>query len=473
MNPINGEAGSSENRNTERVETLARAFEHSPDATFLVDAEGRILSVNSLAAEMFGYARDELLGKAIETLIPQRFIGRHVGHRVGYMEAPRVRSMGEGMDLYARRKDGTELPVDIMLSPIESRQGVLALTVVRDITERRRADEKFRGLLESAPDAMVIVDETGAIVLVNSQTERLFGYPRKELLGKTVELLIPPRFRGQHPLHRAGYHSHPRVRPMGAGLELFGLRQDGTEFPIEISLSPLQTEEGVLVSSAIRDITDRKRAEAQAREAREMYLRELHHRVKNNLQVISSLLFLQSAHTDDAKAHAILQESQTRVKSIALIHERLYRSPELTKVEFPSYVRDLVADLVRTHGVENQPVAVEMNIGVPTLEIDTAVPCGLIIHELVSNVLKHAFPGNRGGRVAIEMTPLAPREFMLIVRDDGVGLPADFEQRGKASLGLKLVRDLVRQLDGEMDVDVAGGTTFRLRLKEVQYRERS
>ena len=255
-----------------RSDLFRQLIDSAPDAMVIVNQRGLIELVNIQAESLFGYARDELVGQPVEVLVPERFRAKHASHRETFVGAPKLRPMGSGLELFGRRKDGSEFPIEISLSPLVTPDGTLVSSAIRDITGRKRAEQKFRALLESAPDAIVIVDQTGSILIVNAQTEALFGYAREELLGKPVEVLVPKRFRAQHHAHRTGYFEHPKARAMGSELELYGVRRDGSEFPIEISLSPLETDEGVLISSAIRDVTERKRAESAARLASDRLL---------------------------------------------------------------------------------------------------------------------------------------------------------------------------------------------------------
>ncbi|MFJ3224683.1 PAS domain S-box protein [Streptomyces sp. NPDC086783] len=244
-------------------EPFRALLEAAPDAMVIVDDAGVIRLVNAQTESLFGYPRSELLGRPVEILVPQRFRAQHPGHRMGYSDNQQVRPMGANLELYGLRRDGAEFPVEISISPLQTPDGLLISAAVRDVSERQAAEARFRALLEAAPDAIVIVDDGGTIQLVNAQTETLFGYGREELLGRQVEMLVPQRFHRYHPAHRHGYVDNRRVRPMGAGLDLHGLRKDGVEFPVEISLSPLETPEGTLVSAAIRDVSERKAAEAQ------------------------------------------------------------------------------------------------------------------------------------------------------------------------------------------------------------------
>ena len=248
-------------------------LDSAPDAIVIIDQQGSIRLVNRQAEALFGYRRAELLNQPVELLVPDRVRRIHPGHRGRYFSNPTARPMGAGLELTARRKDGTEFPVDISLSSLETEEGVLVSAAVRDITDRKRTEERFQALLEAAPDAIVAVDGEGLIHLVNKQAESLFGYTREELIGQPLDMLVPERVREIHPQHRASYFTHPTARPMGAGLTLAARRKDGTEFPVDISLSSLETHEGVLVSAAVRDVTDRQHIE-QERAALEARLQE-------------------------------------------------------------------------------------------------------------------------------------------------------------------------------------------------------
>jgi PAS domain S-box-containing protein len=259
-----------------------KLFEFSPDAIVVVGEGGRVVEANSQAEKMFAYTREELLGLAVEDLIPERFRSVHPGHRREYNAEPHARPMGIGLELYGRRKDGTEFPVDIMLSPVETPEGSVILSVVRDITARKRAQEalrasenRFRSLFEFSPDAIIVTDREGRIAEVNGQVEKFFGYDRAELMGRTIEMLVPERFQNAHVGRRKSYHSHAQTRPMGVGLELSGRRKDGTEFPVDIMLSPVEAE-GRFVLSVIRDLTEKVqiRESLERKEREKQYLEE-------------------------------------------------------------------------------------------------------------------------------------------------------------------------------------------------------
>jgi PAS domain S-box-containing protein len=200
----------------------------------------------------------------------------------------------------------------------------------------------------------------------------------------------------------------------------------------------------------------------QSLQEKEVLLREVHHRVKNNLQVVSSLLHLQSLHTRDRASAEMFQESQYRVRSMALVHERLYRSSDLAQVDFTEYIQTLASSMLQSYKIDGGRIGLETNVHAVRLAIDTAVPCGLLINELVSNCLKHAFVGRGHGRVRIELTALTEAEVLLSVADDGIGLPSDIEPGNSKTFGMQVIAALVDQLHGELEVRRHAGTEFRI-----------
>ncbi|MFI4979496.1 MAG: EAL domain-containing protein [Nevskiales bacterium] len=251
-----------------------RVIEAAPNAMVMVNERGVIMLVNSQTEKLFGYRRDEVLGQSVEMLVPHRFRGHHQGFRNGYFNHPDTRAMGAGRDLYGLKKDGSEVPIEIGLNPLDMPEGLSVLASIIDITERKRAEERLRLVVEAAPNAMLMVNAEGEIVLVNSQVEKLFGHTRQDLLGQRIEMLIPERFRGHHAHFRDSFFSQPDARAMGAGRDLYGLKKDGSEVPIEIGLNPLHTGDGHFVLASVIDITERLQADKLQRAAQMNTLRQ-------------------------------------------------------------------------------------------------------------------------------------------------------------------------------------------------------
>src|SRR5580698_7807952 len=244
-------------------------LEAAPDAMVVVNPRGDIVLLNVQAEKQFGYRRDELVGQKVKNIIPQGFAERLIADGLRSVEDALAQQIGTGIELIARRKNGTEFPIEIMLSPLESAEGILVTAAIRDISVRREAEKhlalmegRYRGLLEAAPDAMVVVNQKGDIVLLNLQAEKQFGYHRDELVGQRMKNIIPAGFAERLIADALRSTEDALAQQIGTGIEITGRRKDGTEFPIEIMLSPLESAEGVLVTAAIRDITTRKVAEA-------------------------------------------------------------------------------------------------------------------------------------------------------------------------------------------------------------------
>ncbi|MBX9693213.1 MAG: PAS domain S-box protein [Cyanobacteria bacterium] len=243
-------------------ERLRLVVEAAPSGMIMVEENGNIVMVNYQVERMFGYSREELIGQSVDLLVPADLRETHPQHRFSFFEDPKARAMGIGRDLYGQHKDGTQIPVEIGLNPLFAEGERFVLASVVDITERKRYEERIRLVVEAAPSGMIMVNETGRIVLVNSQVERLFGYSRDESIGQYIEFLVPAASRGKHPGLRDRFFSDPKARAMGVVRDLYGQRKDGSQIPVEIGLNPIMTEGETFVLASILDITKRKRSEA-------------------------------------------------------------------------------------------------------------------------------------------------------------------------------------------------------------------
>jgi PAS domain S-box-containing protein len=629
---------------------LRLLVEAAPVGMLMVGDDGRITLANPRVAEMFRYSREELVGQPVEVLVPPGARESHTREREGFFRSPRPREMGKGRDLFGVRKDGGEFPIEVGLNPIRQDDGLFVLASVFDISARKEAERllqegeaRFRQLADAMPQIVWAARPDGYIDYYNERWYDFTGFPRSEFGQQSWQPILHPddvqrcvetyfgcvregrpyqieyRFRdrrtgsyrwhlgralpvrdaagqvvrwfgtctdiddqkqAEESLRRANAETEERVRLRTAELtaandrlrqevaqrrhaeaglaavsarleavlnaateisiiatdpgglitvfnagaeqllgftagEMIGrqtptmihcpdevaahgrqlsrqlgtpvagfealvararrggheerewtyVRKDGTRLTVSLVVTAQRDGEGRVTGflGVARDVTERKRSEQQilaSLQEKEVLLKEIHHRVKNNLQIVSTLLALQADQTDDLPSVEMFRESRGRVRSMALIHERLYRSDNLAQVDMGEYIERLAEDLYQSCRSACGGVDFAVAAEVALLPIDVAIPCGLLLNELLTNCLKHGFPAGRDGTVTVGLRRGGDGACVLTVRDDGIGFPEGIDFRNTTSFGLQLVNMLVQQLGGEVELRRGGGTCF-------------
>ncbi len=459
-------------------------FDSAPDAYFLSDSRGNFIDGNLAAERLSGYTREELAGMGFPNL---QGLSPDQAETVRSFLVDSARGLPTGPhEFVLRRKDGTEIIGEVRTVPVSIRGEDCILSITRDISERHKEAEsleesrrRLSTLIGNLPGMAYRCanDPQRTMEFISDGCLELTGYRPEDIVanaeisyadmileedGKwvrdTIELGLA---------HRRPFQMVYRLRTASSGVKWVWEKGMG----IFGGDGGLQALEGF-----ISDITERKRAEEALRtslEEKEILLREVHHRVKNNLQVVVSLLNLQSQNVPDERVREIFKESRNRIRSMALVHERLYQSSDLSRVDFAEYLRRLTTHLFHSYGLDAGRIELEVDAGDVRLDVNTAVPLGLIINELVSNAIKHAFPDGRRGKIAVGLKALEGGRFRLAVSDDGAGFPEGVDFRNTESLGMQIVTMLAEQLEGKLALERGDGTKFVLTFGEMRYRKRA
>jgi PAS domain S-box-containing protein len=479
--------------------------EAASNSMLIVGTDGRIALANAQSEKLFGYDRGELLGQKMEMLLPERLRAAHRAHRANFFDAPTARAMGRGRDLLGLRKDGTEVPIEIALNPMTTAEGRFVLASIIDITERRMADERFRQVVEAASNAVIMVGADGAMALVNSQTEKLFGYDREDLLGRRIEMLLAERSRGAYTeLHRRFFNA-PTACAMGSGRDLFGLHKNGNEVPIEINLDPISSPEGNFVLTSIIDVSERKRAQEEVAAARievdsrhkdlETMLHVTSHDLREPLRAIrnfSSILSERYSNQIDDKGKDLLN----RVRNAAERLDRLVQDiMNVTRARSTLPTEDLlpgrliVGDALR---VLNSIIAdaqphIRIAEDLPDLRVSLAWG-SIAVQNLLLNALKFT---RENMHPEIEICAYKgddDRELGILVRDRGIGVPPRHAERifelfqravGRevegTGAGLAIVKQIAERHGGRAWVQPreGGGSDFIITFGRTSRRELS
>ncbi|MDT8396504.1 MAG: histidine kinase dimerization/phosphoacceptor domain -containing protein [bacterium] len=456
----------------EREQFLASVFDSIQDGISILDADLNVVRVNRTMEKWYSH---------IPSLVGKKCYEVYHGREAVCDNCPSIRTMETGsmaVELVPRIGADGEITgwLELHTFPLLDRQtGVQegVIEYVRDVTKQRatagaleETRERFQVAFHAGPDPMVIVrlsDRT--VVDVNTGFVESTGYAADQVVGKRSE--ETPYWKDDESRDRL--YDAIRDHGLADNMEMEFRLVSGELRPglLSARIMALAGEPHLLV--LVKDISQLKNAEARLKNSlseKEVLLKEIHHRVKNNLQVISGLLNLQAHHISDPVGRSIYKESQNRVITMALIHEDLYRSADLSSVNLEGYIKNLAENLFRSYQVGHGRVKLELDVEHTEMVVDTAIPCGLIMNELISNALKHAFPGDRAGTLTVRFRSTSERQYYLEVSDDGVGLPPGMDFADTTTLGMQLVKVIVEQLAGTMEIDGDHGTTFRISFAE-------
>lgn len=463
------------------LELHEAAMSSMGEGLFTLDKKGRVTYINPAAVQLLGWSASEIMGRSMHNAV-------HYKHPDGTSfpasECPKLRVLKTGEKLVDFedvfiRKNGSFLPVTYSSSPIISGGEITGLVVVfRDVTALKQSIQaleesraQLAGILDSAMDTIITLDAERRIVLFNAAAEQMFGCPAIEVLGTFIDRFIPEPFQEAQRENFRSFEQTGTTRRCVGGLgALTAVRANGEEFPIEATVSQVEVAGRKLLTLIMRDVTERVQAEQKQQAAlkkEEVLKREIHHRVKNNLQVIISMLYLQTAEITDSRAQEVLLECQSRTRSIALIYALLCGSENMVGIDFWQYARQLTSDLFVAYRMDPARIALAIRADSILLSVDTALPCGLIITELVSNALKHAFPDRRTGEIEIELKPVDKHQLQLRVRDNGIGVPEGFKVETARSMGMRLVADLAKQLGGNLNLESNNGTSVTITFPQL------
>jgi PAS domain S-box-containing protein len=462
------------------AEQFRLVLEALPTGMLVTDEAGRIVLVNAQIEQLFGYRREELIGSDVERLVPERLRERHAAQRQAFLREPRSGGKRVGRTLWGLRKDGSEVPIEIGLTALKLAERDVVLSSVVDMTERKRAEREREELFlqkkaaeqlrersrffELSIDMVCIANTGGRFLQMNPAFSQNLGYSTQELLDRPVLEFVHPEDRA------ATQRELDRLASGQPTLDFLNRYQCKNGDLRWFQWRAISEADGSIYAVA-RDVTrDRELLEALQRQQaslsanlkeREVLLQEVHHRVKNNLQVISSLINLQMVRLQDGDARRALEECRTRIETIALIHEKLYQAHDYARIPFSEYVTSLARNILRASGAAGRSISLEVESDDVLLSVDRAIPCALMLNEIITNSLKHAFPNGRQGRIRVRLRKSDDR-VQLAVEDDGVGMPAGFDPCKSRSLGMQLVTTLNEQLEGRMEILRGAGTKFQI-----------